>query len=338
MRLPNGFGSVTKLSGNRRKPWIARKLCGYSEGKQIYRIIGYFETYADGVVALKTYNDSEEIKPVVTFAKCYKDWISTHRHEVGSSSLDSYKTAYKHLKPITSKSIDKLTYNDLQSIIDTMRSKGLSYSSCKKVRSVLNMVFEHAIIRNLVDKSYSPFLKLGRNTPVKPHKVISRQKINRLWALDTYAAKTILILLYTGMRCGEMLSLTHNEINLKSRYIIVRQSKTEAGRNRIIPIHDRILPFIEHLKQTTTTYLIEREGKPLTYSQYSDLFAEAMKQINGKHTTHDCRHTVATLLDNNGANPAAVRAILGHKNGDVTLRVYTHKALRELRKAIRTLK
>lgn len=132
MRLPNGFGSVTKLSGNRRKPWIARKLCGYSEGKQVYRVIGYFETYADGVIALKTYNDSEEIKPVVTFAKCYKDWISTHRHEVSTSSLDSYKTAYKHLKPITSKPIDKLTYNDLQSIIDTMRSKGLSYSSCKK--------------------------------------------------------------------------------------------------------------------------------------------------------------------------------------------------------------
>jgi integrase len=64
-----------------------------------------------------------------------------------------------------------------------------------------------------------------------------------------------------------------------------------------------------------------------------------MSLINASnHTTHDCRHTVATLLDNAGANENAKRRILGHATGDVTDRVYTHKGLRQLRKAIMLLK
>lgn len=64
-----------------------------------------------------------------------------------------------------------------------------------------------------------------------------------------------------------------------------------------------------------------------------------MTAIRGTgHTTHDCRHTCATLLDNFGANPNAIRRILGHAGGDVTDRVYTHKAIRQLRKAINLIK
>ena len=56
------------------------------------------------------------------------------------------------------------------------------------------------------------------------------------------------------------------------------------------------------------------------------------------HTTHDCRHTVATLLDNAGANEAAKKRILGHAGSGVTEAVYTHKSLLQLRKTIQLLK
>ncbi|WKS98289.1 hypothetical protein [Gallibacterium anatis] len=55
MRLPNGYGSVFKLSGKRRKPFIARKTIGYNENKrQIYHNIGYFATKEDALKALST--------------------------------------------------------------------------------------------------------------------------------------------------------------------------------------------------------------------------------------------------------------------------------------------
>ena len=64
-----------------------------------------------------------------------------------------------------------------------------------------------------------------------------------------------------------------------------------------------------------------------------------MLQINAKHhSTHDYRHTCATLLDNAEANENAKRRILGHATGDVTDTVYTHKDLKQLRKAINKIK
>lgn len=53
-----------------------------------------------------------------------------------------------------------------------------------------------------------------------------------------------------------------------------------------------------------------------------------------KHETHDCRHTFATLMDNAGANKVSIKRIMGHASSDITDRVYTHKDIEELRKAI----
>lgn len=340
MRLPNGFGSITKLSGNRRRPYIARKLSGYrDDGRPIHSAVGYYETYWQAYEALLALNKTTTATPVITFAKCYHEWYAIHSQEVGPAALESYRSAYGHLSDIVGKPISQLDYATLQAPIDVMRSRGLSYAACKKVRSLLNMVLKYAIIRGHIATNYAQYLKLGKNIPVKPHKPFTRQKINRLWAMNTYEANTVLILMYTGMRCSEMLNLKLSDVNMKSKYFIIRESKTEAGRNRIIPIHDRIFHIVANLRQSSSTYLIERNGRRLSYSQYCEIFTKAMKTIRGeKHTTHDCRHTVASLLDTAGANPSAVRAILGHKNGDITIRVYTHKSLRELRQTINSLK
>ena len=59
MRLPNGYGSVYKLSGNRRKPYIARRTIGWDDnGKQLYANIGYYRTRAEALQALAAFNDN----------------------------------------------------------------------------------------------------------------------------------------------------------------------------------------------------------------------------------------------------------------------------------------
>ena len=134
------------------------------------------------------------------------------------------------------------------------------------------------------------------------------------------------------MRCGELLSLRKNDINLRTKCLIVRLSKTDAGRNRLIPIHSRIFPIVTTLYHNSSDKIL-----PISYARFSKKFKLVMTSINCSHSTHDCRHTVATLLDKYGASPTATRAILGHKHGDITTKVYTHKELRELRKAIELL-
>ena len=63
--------------------------------------------------------------------------------------------------------IHKIKYRHLQSVLDAMKEKGLSYASLKKVRSLINQLFAHAIINEWTDKAYGQYLKMGKNIPVK---------------------------------------------------------------------------------------------------------------------------------------------------------------------------
>ena len=140
------------------------------------------------------------------------------------------------------------------------------------------------------------------------------------------------------MRVGELLVLEKRNVNLRQRFIRITKSKTASGI-RIIPIHTRIAPLIEDRMNRPGAFLLsDSEGRPYNYSRFCSSWKHILTAIRSKHTTHDCRHTVATLLDNAGANENAKRRILGHASGDVTDRVYTHKNVRQLRKAIQLLK
>ena len=341
MRLPNGYGSVFKLSGKRRKPFIARKTIGYDENKrQIYQNIGYFATKEDALNALAAFNQQDIPEPSITLAKVYQLWYPIHARQVSSSTATSYKNSYNHLAKISAMPIAKIKYRHLQEVLDTMRSKGLSYASLKKVRSLINQLFAHAIINEWIDKAYGQYLQMGKNTPVRPHKTFTRQQINRVWQCKSVDTDLTLILLYTGMRVGELLQLKKSNVNLKQKYFDIVTSKTKSGI-RIIPIHPLIFPIVERKmrEDKRAKYLfVNPDLTQLTYSQAATQFAKTMQAIRAKHSTHDCRHTVATLLDAAGANKVARDRILGHASSNVGDAVYTHKTLSHLRKTINLLK
>mgnify|MGYP000438420574 CR=1 FL=1 len=338
MRKPNGFGSIKKLSGNRRRPYV---FVISDNGHQ--RPVEYFCTQIEAEIFQADYNRAHQKSlpgHKATFAEIYHRWLVFHieYHQPAESTIAGYYNAYQHCTIIHHLPLLEIKYSHLQSIIDQMRRNGLSYSSCKKVRSLVSLVSNHAIKIEEASHNYAPLLNIGRNKPIRPHKPFTRFRINRLWAISDFPyADTVLILLYTGMRCGELLALDKRNVNLRQRCLRITKSKTAAGI-RTIPIHDRILPFIAARMATPGQALIaDQTGAALTYPQYRARWDRVMEEIKGNHTTHDCRHTVATLLDNLGANENAKRHLLGHATGDVTDRVYTHKGLRQLRRAIQLL-
>nr|DAK09378.1 MAG TPA: Integrase [Caudoviricetes sp.] len=268
----------------------------------------------------------------ITLRQLFNEWLPIHSQSISRSAVNSYHIAFKHISNISDMSITDIHFQHLQNVIDSMHVKGLSYSSCKKVRTVLNQLFNYAIIKDYPITNYALHLNLGPNVPTIKRRVFTRQQINKLWAIDTSYSRMILILLYTGLRIGELLNLRRQDINRRSSYLIVKHAKTKAGEGRIIPIHHRIAPLIEQVYNSTDNYLF-----PISYTTFRKHFQDVLKQLNCKHTIHDTRHTFASLLDA-VAPPNALRSLLGHKQGDITTRVYTHKTIRELRKSIELLK
>lgn len=335
MRLPNGYGSVVKLNGNRRRPFMVRKTIGYDkDNRQIYSILGYYPTRDDALIALAHYNQEDVPVVGITLAKVFQAWFPLHSKLVSETTVESYQNSYNHLLSIMPMPIDKIKYRHIQSVIDKMLAAGLSYSSCKKVRSLVNMLYDYAAVNEWCNKSYGHHLQLGKNNPVHPHHPFTTRQINSVWKCDLPETDIVLLLLYTGMRSKELRMLQKKHVNRKQKYFDIVESKTKAGV-RIIPIHTRIQPIVDRLLLQTGKYLL---GSELSYAQLAAKFDKVMQAIHAKHTTHDCRHTVATLLDAADANPNAVRRILGHAGGDVTDAVYTHKSLPQLRRAIQCLR
>lgn len=341
MRKPNGYGSIKHLTGRRRRPFV---FVVSEHGRQ--KPVEYFATQVEAEIYAADYNKVHRNSSLddhkLTFEELYHRWLSRHIADTNpsASAICGYKNAFRHCSVLHGMPYAEIKYSDYQRIIDEMRKDDLSYSSVKKVRSLFSLMEKYANKIEINNKNYASLLSLGRNRPVRPHKPFSRQKINRLWSIsDTYGVDTVLILLYTGMRVGEMLNLLKSDINQRQQLIRITRSKTAAGI-RSIPIHHRILPFIMNRLQTPGQFLFtDNNGNPYNYSRYCALWREVMHKIRAdNHTTHDCRHTVATLLDNAGANETAKRRILGHAGGDVTERVYTHKNIRQLRKCIELLK
>ena len=268
----------------------------------------------------------------ITLRQLFIEWLPIHSQSISKSAVKSYQIAFKHISNISDMPITNIHFQHLQNVINSMHVKGLSYSSCKKVRSLFNQLLNYAIIKDYPITNYSQHLNLGPNIPTIKRRIFTRQQINKLWAINTSYTHMILILLYTDLRIGELLNLSRQDINRRSSYLIVRHSKTKAGEGRIIPLHHRIMPLIEQLYRDTDEYLFT-----ISYTTFRKHFQNIMKQLNCKHTIHDTRHTFASLLDA-VAPPNALRSLLGHKQGDITTRVYTHKTIRELRKTIKLLK
>jgi integrase len=135
----------------------------------------------------------------------------------------------------------------------------------------------------------------------------------------------ILILIYTGVRIGELLDLEKKDVHLDERWFFVKESKTESGI-REVPIAEKVVPFFEYWMQKDCDHLIcTPDSQPFIYRNYYDSYwSPLMQQMNMEHRPHDTRHTCVSLLTEAGVDERIIKKIVGHKGQGVTETVYTH--------------
>lgn len=341
MRLPNGFGTVYKLSGKRRRPWITRVTTGWDDnGKQLYQTLGYFKSRQEGIEALTEYSKNpysiEATK--LTFADVYERWSKRKFETISHSNVNGYKAAFETSKKLHNIPFTEIKTDHMQDVVDTC---GKGYGTLRKIKVLYGQLYKYAMERDIVSKDYSSFVDISAKSDERG-KILSRapftnNEIAILW--DNVGRMdfidTVLILIYTGMRVGELLLIKNNDVNLEQR-VMYGGLKTESGKDRAIPINIKILPFIEERFSKENEFLIiNYEGRKMSYfNYYNEKWKKIMEQLGFEHKPHDARHTFASLMDNAGANKVSIKRIMGHSSNDITDKVYTHKDIEELIKAI----
>lgn len=333
MRLPNGYGSVTKLSGNRRRPFIIKKTIGFDEnGHPIYNIIGYAETKEDGLKILASYNDEpwDVEKSKITLAQLFDQWKISKAPKLGNDNRKNIISAYKHCIKYCNHPYKSLKTKQMQQTIDEC---GYGYSTQSNIKKFWKHIDAFAFEEDIITKCYSTTLK-SDPIPDTTRDRFSDEEIDTLWEhQNDFWVDIALILIYSGWRISELLALTPSDIDLNNN-TMSGGIKTNSGKNRIVPIHSLIRPFIEKRLEDGGPKLISSKGKGISHTKFRVNWKEMTRSLGIEKTPHECRHTFESLLDNAGANRRCIDLIMGHKSKDVGNRVYNHKTIQQLKESV----
>ena len=343
MRLPNGYGSVYKLSGKRRKPYTARITKGWStNGNQLFEYLGYYKTRQEALKALAEYNDNPYDLEMskVTFADIYKRWYDESFDENSNrSTTKNYRAAYKHCTPLYEMKMADIRPHNMQQIIDAC-NKG--YQTQKRIHILFNQLFKWCINHDCIKKNYAELVKVERKEDSKPRNAFSSEEIALLWnnVPQNQYTKLILMLIYSGVRISELLDLKKEDTHIEEQWFYVRASKTNAGI-RIVPIADKVLPFwIEFFEQSTCEYVIcTVNGMHLEYDNFKRRYwIPLMENLKMNHTPHETRHTFISQAIMKNINQTIIKKIVGHKSIiNLTENVYTHIEIQEYINAVNQL-
>lgn len=252
--------------------------------------------------------------------------------------------------PIGNKNIDKITSRDLQDYFNSLIDR-YTDSTIKKVWECVKQGFQAAVKRNYIkinplDDVIKP--KSRKETKevtaltTEEHHILSKYLFKSNLSEEKY--KTVILLqLYTGMRIGEVLALSKDDVDLDKRMIHVRKTisvdingeltvkkgtKTYAGR-RDIPFPISFIPLLEeqfkYYEENKNNLLFCYEGRIIKASTVNTVLKRICKKLklSSKISNHTLRHTFGTRCIESGMSPVVVQNMMGHKDIRVTLNIYT---------------
>lgn len=344
MKLPNGYGSITKLSGKRRKPYMARVTGNWiydeKQDKMIQEriVLGYYSSRQEALNALAEYNEHPyDIKTdSITFAEVYEKWSEEYFPTLGGrSSIRTITAAYKHCSPLYNMRMKDIRPNHLEGVI---KDAPVGPATKGRIKSMFNLMYRYALKYDIVEKDYAALCdSVKREAPEKEIIPFTHDEIQLLWdnLNEVPFADMVLIGIYSGWRPQELAILKTADIDLEANTMF-GGLKTDAGRNRCVPIHPFIKPLIEARYNPEDEYLFNDDtctqgvGRHLTYDKYRNRFKKVMSRLKLNHRPHEARHTFITLAKEAGMDEYILKLIVGHTITDVTEKVYTHRTMEQL--------
>lgn len=348
MRRPNGKGSVVKLKGNRRRPYMVKISCRDEHDHIVQKPLSYHLTAREAQEALDDYirNSAAGSAPAadklsMTLQQVFDGWSAREYRKLKPASITSHNAAWKmRISRYAAQKMRDITLDDWQAILDEDEDKGRSQSLINNDTLLIKALCSYAMERDIITKDYSAYLdvpSVGMKRPRDSLSEIQVARLSEMAAKGTPWADTALILCYTGFRISELLTLTPFAYHPEEGGYIQGGTKTEAGKNRRIPVHPKIKPYLKAwLEKGGDTIICDEQGNAIGVERYRRLyFAPIMEQIGApKATPHWCRHTFATRLHDVKADPLTVKWLLGHSTkADITAH-YTHETMGALWAAI----
>jgi integrase len=333
----NGAGCAYKRNGS----WVAQVIVDWrisAEDKPLVPVKvtkGGFRTRDQALqycpILKAEYNGPKAVE--MTLQQVYDAWEPWYSPRVDPSTMAGYRAAFAYYKSLSCAKITDITADDLQKCMDDCPKGKRTHQNMKVVAG---LIWKYAKSKHLVQQVESETLYTGRGKSVKREALtdIEVEKIRQ--AIGTYRyAEYIYCLCYLGYRPGEMLELRKDQvIEHKDRLFLIEGKKTDAGRNRTVPVHQKIEDIVRARLMVPGAdlifpqYIFGRVSKknPVALFQgfkemsdnyfREDIFKPMMKKLSiaeGK-VPYGARHTFSNKLKAAAGDDIDKAALMGHSS------------------------
>ena len=296
-----------------------------------------------------------------TFREVAEDWQKEHWLDISDGTKSCYapllQRAIDYFSGVRVREIDPL---DVKAALDKMKQEDYAKHTAAIFLCVLNQVFNYAIIHKDITINPAQAISIPsgmrstpRECPSDEQLEIVRKSVTLPFGLFAY------MLMYTGLRRGELLALQWRDIDLSRKTLSVTKSasyaetgnrpkikepKTDAGVRTIVLL-DRLVKILFPLRGKPDEYVFGG-AEPLTQTMYRHRWRNYClesglydwKQVERKDghkkvivlvkepnvTPHQFRHAFATMCKESGVSTKDAQHLLGHSKYEVTMNTYTH--------------
>lgn len=275
----------------------------------------------------------ESQKNCPTFRTVAEKWKEKHTEEIAYKTWTCYQAHYKRaIDAFGGEKIADITPRQVQAFIDNLAGLGLASKTVKSALDTVSMIFDYAYLNDIIKDNPCKRVVMPRGLSKTERELPSEDQIRRVInGLHCHFGDFAYILLYTGMRRGELLALTNDCIDFKNHVIRVKQAvyfkhnqaeikspKTAAGKREIFLL-DCLVPVLRGKKG----YIFGGE-KPLSEQAFRRHWERYCRESGVTVTPHQLRHAYATMLLRAGIEAKSAQTLLGHANIQTTLDIYTH--------------
>lgn len=366
-RLPNGFGQISEIKNrNLRKPFRAMITIGKTDtGRPIckpLKPISYFSTYNEAYTALMEYNKNPyELEASITLRDLYKNWSEKYFNaSLSESRRKSIEISWKYCSAIHNIRVQDIRIWHIKGCMEegaiNFHGKEIHPSPARKgdIKILFNLLFDYAIEYGIVDNNIARTFRMSKleakslSTVKNKHITFAEEEMNKLWShVDTIEyVDMILIQCYSGWRPQELCQLKIDNVDL-TNWSFKGGMKTEAGKERIVPIHSKIQDLVKRnydkavsIKSESLFNIKKKTFQPLNVKQYSYAFKKIVKELNlnPNHRPHDPRKEFITNAKKYNVDEYALKYMVGHTIDDITEKIYTNREFKWLANEIEKIR
>lgn len=366
-KLPNGFGSIKKLSGKRTNRYgVYPPITEFREnGSPVpTKALAYVDDWIKGVGILTAYHNgtfkpgqeipdylncskqSDLVKgiltehnfakrmrssepPKLTFAEVYEAFF---KWKFEQDKSRKYSKSSMNVMRSAFKRLEPLHNREFVSLRHMDFQSALdncdaSHATVEHLKNLIRQMCRYAITYELCEHDYSEHIKINIPDDDERGVPFDDRELRILW--DNKGNDIAEFLLIMCYSGYRLLAYKGMEVNLSEQYF-KGGVKTKTGKDRIVPIHSAILPMVER-RMKEYGKLLPKSPDRFRQQMYETLDALGIE----RHTPHDCRHTFSALCERYGVNENDRKRMLGHSFGsDITNRVYGHRTVEDLRAEI----